>query len=207
VRSLTTIAFLTAAFALAPAVLAASEPAAAPTCAFSPKEQALAQLLVAKPTQLRPALTCDPLLTTLARERAQDMAKRRYFRHDNPEGVGPNDFLRRRGFPLPGSYPNGRANTVEAIVGGYSDPREVWEELLGSAVHRPQVRGEEATFLEQDLFGIGYFKDWDTPQVDFWVVLIARRAAPDEPETLCSPPPSECFLAPKTKFVNTSSTH
>lgn len=203
-RSLSTAVIITV--ALASMTQVASDPPAAPVCALTPKEQALAQLLIAKPIQLRPSLTCDPLLVALARERAQDMATRRYFRHDSPEGVGPNDFLRRRGFPLPGSHPTGRANTVEAIVGGYSDPREVWEELLGSALHSVHMKGTEPTFLEQDLYGIGYAREWNTPQVDFWVVLIARRARPDEPETLCSPPPSECFLAPKTKFVKTSST-
>ena len=170
------------------------------TCDLTGEERALATLLTAKPTQLRPMLTCDPVLLAAARERAHDMAARHYFNHASPEGVGPNDFLRGRGFRLPNTYPGGRANTVEAIVGGYSDPAEVWDQMLGSALHRALVLGEDPTFRQQDRFGIGYFREWSTPQVDFWVVMIARRAAGDEPEVACSPPPSECVINPKLKF-------
>jgi uncharacterized protein YkwD len=183
------------------AALACGTALAAPAagCELSGKERALAQLLVAKPAQLRPRLDCDPALVEMARARARDMATRGYFHHRDPDGVGPNDFLRRHGFALPSSYPSGSANTVEAIVGGYSDPDEVWSELLGSALHRAHMLGEEPTFLEQDRFGIGYVREWNTPQVDFWVVLIARHAAADEPPTVCSPPPTECMTAPRLK--------
>jgi hypothetical protein len=174
---------------------------AAEPCALTPKEHALAALLIAKPAQLRAKLDCDPQLVALARERAQDMAKRGYFKHHTPEGVGPNDFLRSRGFPLPHAYPTGRGNTVEAIVGGYGSPQEVWTELVGSAQHRAHVLGEDATFLAQDRYGIGYAREWNTPQVDFWVVLIARYPDPGEPASVCSPPPTECVTMPKLKFA------
>ncbi len=179
--------------------------AATPTavCDLAPKEQGLAQLLIASPMQLRSSLDCDPALVAIARERAHDMATRGYFKHHTPEGVGPNDFLRSRGFLLPRRYPAGHGNTVEAIVGGYADPREVWTELLGSALHRAHVLGDDATFREQDRYGIGYVREWNTPQVDFWVLLIARRADPAEPATACSPPPTECVTMPKLKYAPT----
>lgn len=193
------------AFVLGVGVASEDTLAAAPTtptaCAPSRKERALAELITRDPEQRRAVLVCDPLLEAVARERARDMATRRYFRHHTPEGVGPNDLLRARGFDLPGSYPTGRANTVEAIVGGFPDPKEVWEQLKGSTLHRAHTLGEDPTYLEQDLFGIGYVHEWHTPQVDFWVVLIARRAVPGEAEMLCSPPPSECIQRSTTKYM------
>src|SRR5438552_1645103 len=63
------------------------------TCALGDEEQAIAQALGSTPEQRRQWLTCQPILAAVARARAEDMARRGYFGHTNPEGLGPNYLL------------------------------------------------------------------------------------------------------------------
>jgi len=121
------------------------------------------------------------------------MAQRGYVSHITPDRKGPNRMLRESGYPLPDSYLNGLANNVESIVGGIDAPEAVWQALIDSPDHRPHLLGEGPGFLSQDEFGIAYFRDIHAPHVDYWVVIIARRPQPGEPELLCTPAPSVCF--------------
>lgn len=161
-------------------------------CAFNQRERALAERLLTLELQRRPRLTCDTDLQAFARMRARDIASRGYFGHVTPENLGPNDLLRAQGFELPGYYSSGRGNTIEALVGGFEDVEDVLHRLLDSPDHRAHLLGEEDIFAEQDLFGIAYLREWDTPHVDHWVIIIARRARPEDPQFLCEPPPGGC---------------
>jgi hypothetical protein len=146
--------------------------------------------------QKRPALRCRHELQAFARQRARDMAKRRYLSHVTPERRGPNQLLRDRGYPLPPSYQGGLSNNVESIVGGIRAPADVWRALTLSATHRGHILGEDPDFLDQDEFGVAYYRDIYAPHVDYWVIVIARRGRPDEPAVLCTPQPAECFKVP-----------
>jgi uncharacterized protein YkwD len=65
---------------------------------FSADEQQLALRLTGDRGQHRDRarMRPDPILTSVARARAEDMAHRRYFSHVNPDGLGPNFLVRAR---------------------------------------------------------------------------------------------------------------
>ena len=166
-------------------------------CDLSEPERRMEMLLLGD-GQRRPALRCRHELQAFARQRARDMAERRYLSHVTPERRGPNQLLRDRGYPLPPSYQGGLSNNVESIVGGIRTPADVWRALTLSATHRGHILGEDPDFLDQDEFGVAYYRDVYAPHVDYWVIVIARRSRPDEPPVLCTPQPAECFKVPGT---------
>lgn len=161
-------------------------------CALSEPERRLASLLTGS-QQKRPILTCKPRLHEFARLRARDMARRGYLAHLTPDRKGPNQLLRSAGYPLPPTYRGGLSNNVESIAGGIQSPEDVWRALTGSSSHRAHLLGEDPTYLDQDEFGIAYQRDLHAPHVDYWVVVIARKARPGEAELICTPEPAECF--------------
>lgn len=64
----------------------------------------------------QPALKWNAMLTRSARVRAEDMAKRNYFAHVNPDGVGPNFFAQQAGYKFPAWWGNAvNANNIESI--------------------------------------------------------------------------------------------
>jgi hypothetical protein len=162
-------------------------------CAFSPRERALAVLLLVDPRQQRPRLVCTPALMAYARHRAADMAARGYFAHVTPDKLGPNALLRAQGYPLPPGYGDGRANNVEAIAADLADPAELWAKFADSDAHRMHLLGEHAFYAAQDEFGVAHVFARDSAFKDYWVVVIARRARADDPQTMCEPPPGGCF--------------
>jgi len=161
-------------------------------CELTPPERRMADLLL-QASRLRGTLRCRPELSRFASRRARDMARRGYFSHLTPERLGPNQLLRDQGYPLPAAYPGGLANTVESIAGGVRAPEDAWRLLTASASHREHLLGEDPGFADQDEFGIAYYRDIHAPHVDYWVIVIARRSRPAEPDLLCTPQPAECF--------------
>jgi len=87
---------------------------------FTNEERLIASLMWNTSAQGRPYLSCDPILTQVARARAYDMANRGYFDHVNPDGIGPNYLVEQAGYRLPdwwGDHPS--ANYIEYIAAGY----------------------------------------------------------------------------------------
>jgi hypothetical protein len=166
-----------------PAPLASASTAPAPAArleyAPTPAEQMLGELLTRDPGQRRPSLTHSPVLARVARERAEDMARRGYFSHVNREGLGANTLVRRAGYRLPDHYdqrPSG--NGIESLGTGYATPREVWRKWMGSAPHRAHLLGLSDAFARQSEYGIGHAFGRGG---HYWVVLIAQPAPELEP--------------------------
>ena len=158
-------------------------------CELSAQERSFVEALATHPGQRRSELICDPVLVGFAAARAADMADRGYFGHVDPDNAGPNRRLRESGYPLPEHYRGGRTNNVESLLGGIGDPGRAVAELADSRDHRPHLLGEDPFYAEQDRFGIAYLRDPDTPQVDIWVLIIARPERPDDPRLYCTPAP------------------
>lgn len=190
VALLATIAWVAAASASPQASMAPES--SGTTCDLDHREFQLAALLLGGKQQ-RISMACRPELQAFARRRALDMARRGYLAHRTPEGKGPNQLLRDTGYPLPPSYLGGLSNNIESIVGGVESPHAVWRALVDSRSHRPHLLGEGPVFQEQDEFGIAYVRDIYSPHVDYWVIVITRRARPDDQQLLCTPQPAECF--------------
>lgn len=146
------------------------------SCSPNPQEEQIALFMIQDPEQQRPSLTCHPILTRVARERAEDMAQRRYFDHVNPDGYGPNYLVRQAGYVLPSYYdPAPDANNIESIAGGYPTPEAVWQKWTSSATHRDHLLGLHPFWAEQIEYGIGYTYDPNSPYGHYWVVITAKR--------------------------------
>lgn len=148
------------------------------------READLARILVQEPGQRRPRLTRNPVLDSVARARAWDMARRGYFSHITPEGLGPNRLVEAAGYRLsPGYDRRPTGNDIEAAAAGYGTARQVWGWFMRSSLHRAHMLGLDARGLEQTEFGIGYAWRPQTRYGHYWVVLIAR------PDTARPAPP------------------
>jgi len=149
------------------------------------EEQALAARLVNDPGQHRSRfeLTRDPILTHVARSRAADMAKRRYFSHVDPDGNGPNYLARAAGYSLPAAWgTNRRGNYVESIGAGYRTAEEAWQGWMKSSPHRTHLLATQSFYRNQTNFGIGCCYDSSSPYGRYWVIITA-------------PPPSDRAVA------------
>ena len=68
------------------------------------QEQQIATFLANDPAQGRSSVAVDPILSSVARARARDLAVRDYFSHTDPDGHGANYLVRQAGYPLPSHY-------------------------------------------------------------------------------------------------------
>jgi uncharacterized protein YkwD len=78
------------------------------------------------------ALCCHPGLASVARGHSQDMARRGYFDHTNPDGEEPWDRMQRAGV-------SGWTNAAENIAYGYDTPDAVQDGWLNSPGHRANI--------------------------------------------------------------------
>ena len=116
-----------------------------PQCTPNAQEQAIADLMRQDPRQQRALMRCDPILAKVARERAEDMGRRGYFSHINPEGFGPNHLVQQAGYLLPSFYMQSfPANNLETISAGYSTPEATWNGWMKSTAHRTHLLGLDA---------------------------------------------------------------
>ncbi len=101
-----------------------------------------------------PSLRWDERLASVARRHSQDMAKRRFFSHTNPDGRDPFDRLRAAGVQY-------RA-AAENIAYGRTSGRDTYDDWIESPDHRGNMENCEYTS-----FGIGL--------VDRrWTLVLAR---------------------------------
>jgi uncharacterized protein YkwD len=95
-----------------------------------------------------PALVWDERLAEVARRHSEDMARRHFFAHTNPDGKDPFDRLRAAGVHY-------RA-AAENIAEGYSSGRSVFDGWMKSQGHRKNL--ENPVYR---LHGVGrYGKYW-----------------------------------------------
>ena len=66
-----------------------------------------------------PALVWDERLARSAQKKAEDMARRNYFNHVNPDGIGANYMAQQEGYVFPDYYGTGKSNNyIESISAG-----------------------------------------------------------------------------------------
>jgi len=110
-----------------------------------------------------PPLVWDDRLAASAAKRAADMAKRNYFSHVNPDGIGPNFFVRQEGYALPAYWPSAKStNNVESISAGYDKGVANIINLINdggagnsSAGHRIHLLGMNSFFKSHVKIGVG----------------------------------------------------
>jgi len=155
--------------------LTPSRSAQASSCEyFTNDERLIASLMWNTSAQGRPYLSCDPILTQVARARAYDMASRGYFGHVNPDGIGPNYLVEQAGYRLPdwwGDHPS--ANYIESIAAGYRTTQEAWDAWMVSPRHLEHVLAYTPFFREQVMYGIGVVEVPGSQYERYYVVLTA----------------------------------
>jgi uncharacterized protein YkwD len=144
------------------------------TCELNYQETAVLNLMQEHPEQGRNQIHCNSTLSQVARARAEDMAKRGYFDHVNPDGHGPNYLVTQAGFRLPDWYSDSNtANNIESIGAGFRSPLEIWQAWLDSKYHRIHVLGTDKFYAGQEQVGIGYYADPNSMYHEYWVVITA----------------------------------
>lgn len=149
--------------------------------ALTAEEQQLANLLTGDRGQRRDRsrMRPDPILCSVARARAEDMAARRYFSHVNPDGLGPNALVRAAGYALPSSWRGRSENFIESIGAGYATAEAAWEGWMNSSSHRTHLLASSSFYRDQTSFGIGSYSDPSSPYRRYWVIITAPPSRGD----------------------------
>lgn len=140
-----------------------------------PHETALLTAIMQSPLQQRPLLRRNAILTTVAQRRANDMIRRAYFSHTDPDGYGPNFHVRSAGFALPAYYSQKPdANNIESLAAGQATVADVWAALQGSYGHKAHLFGIGEFFYRQTELGVGYAYSGAYLYRHVWVILISE---------------------------------
>ena len=147
-------------------------------CNPNNNEQVLANLVATHLQQQRTVFKCNPILEAVARQHANDMIARNYVAHVNPDGIGPNEMVRRAGFALPDIYSTDlRANNIEALAVGtdFTSAQAAFEAWLASPNHRRQILAEGSTFFAaQSEYGMAYVMKPGAPNTHYWIFISAK---------------------------------
>ncbi|MEO5712215.1 MAG: CAP domain-containing protein [Luteolibacter sp.] len=128
------------------------------------------------PGQMRLTLSLDPILCKVARQRAADMARRDYFSHINPDGLGPNYLVRRAGYTLPVFYDSSKTgNNIESILLTTSSPKKALEEWKRSQSHKVHLLGIDLFYQVQTSIGVGVFPSGRKDNLNYYVFLSAPK--------------------------------
>lgn len=168
---------------LAIAIAACSASLTAQTESNGPNEfeEQLAAIMKQAPGQRRVSLKYNETLARVARERAQDMARRGYFSHTNPDGAGANYLVRQAGYSLPDSYGKKKSsNNIESIASGNKTPADAWAAWMASSAHKKHLLGLSKDYAEQTDYGIGYVYVPDSQWKHYWVVITAKHGEPEK---------------------------
>ncbi len=149
-------------------------PAGEPACPLNDQEKRIEELLRSHADQQRASLACNPTLAAVARARAEDMGRRAYFAHVNPDGQGPNYLVRQAGYVLPASYSQEmNGNNIESIGAGSADADGMWGAWIVSEKHSTHLLGKTNFFAEQIHYGIGFAQVPGSPYQYYWVFVSA----------------------------------
>ncbi len=136
----------------------------------------LMKRIATNPEQKRLSLTCDPILNDFANRKAEDMGKRSYFSHTDPDGFGPNFRVREAGYPLPSLYANApTSNNIESIGGGFDSVDKIFTAWLNSRTHKEHMLGLTEFYAAQVEFGIGHYYDANSVFKHYWVLITAYK--------------------------------
>ena len=123
----------------------------------------------------RPQLTWNESLANAAQSKAEDMAKRNYYRHTAPGGRGINIMIHEAGYRLVDAFlDHPRNNNFESISAGLDEGEATIMGLIASARHRKHLLGLEFWANALDI-GIGFAANPDSRYRYYWVVVIAKH--------------------------------
>jgi uncharacterized protein YkwD len=113
----------------------------------------------------RPTLIWNDTLATVAQKKAEDMVKRSYFGHTDPDGRGINILILQAGFTIPEEWTTPKSNNYfESLSAGNVNPKEGIIYLIKDggvlnhkeAGHRNHLLGIEKFYANLTDIGIGW---------------------------------------------------
>lgn len=124
--------------------------------------------------QKRSQLKWEPRLAKAARAKAQDMGRRGYYSHVDPDGFGPNRLVQKTGYKLPVSWTAfDETNYVESFVAGHATAESAFKSLLGSTLHAQHLLGLSEFTRKETNGAVGYAHVPNSPYGHYWVFLSA----------------------------------
>lgn len=127
-------------------------------------------------------LVWNDKLAKVAEFRAADMAKRKYFDHVSPDGLGPNYYIVKAGYNLNQDWTKKRsANNFESIAANHFSAIEAIQALIigkGSPgfMHRKHLLGMDAWNSSLVDVGIGFVQaEKGSPYKTYLCVIIAKH--------------------------------
>ena len=124
----------------------------------------------------RPQLTWNESLANAAQSKAEDMAKRNYFRHTAPGGRGINIMIHEAGYRLVDAFlDNPARNNFESITAGHDKGEAAIMSLIPSASHRKHLLGLSEFWANALDIGIGFAENPDSRYQYYWSVVIAKH--------------------------------
>jgi uncharacterized protein YkwD len=104
------------------------------------------------------ALEWNPILASVAQEKAIDMANRNYFGHTDPDGYGMNYFINKAGYTLPEyQLQNKNANFYESISAIY-DQKDLGKVIIKQLILDKGLKGRDNKGHRIHLLSIGDFR-------------------------------------------------
>lgn len=130
----------------------------------------------------RPPLRWNSKLARSAQRKAEDMARRGYFAHIDPDGRGPNRLAQAAGYPLPHWWSKKPgANNIESISAGRKGGKPNIRALIRDqglphpqAGHRRHLLGFGRFWSRHVDIGIGIAYNRDSPYRWYFVVHTAQ---------------------------------
>lgn len=131
----------------------------------------------------RPALRWNKALIKAAQAKAEDMARRDYFGHVDPDGYGMNIKINAAGYELPAMmYDDPTKNFFESLGCGtnISTGKSVINMLIidegvPSLGHRKHLLGIDSFWSNCYDIGIGHAKNPNSKSQNYWCILIAKH--------------------------------
>ena len=130
----------------------------------------------------RQPLRWNDTLAQVAQAKAEDMVKRNYFEHINPDGKGINIMILEAGYPIPAEWANPKSNNYfESLAAGNVNPKEGIIYLLRDggvidhkkAGHRSHLLGIDKFYSNLSDIGIGWAKGGEFGS--YLCVIIAKK--------------------------------
>ncbi len=128
-----------------------------------------------------PPLIWNDTLAIVALQKAEDMAKRGYFAHLNPEGEGINILIHKAGYFLPPEWTKDKkANFFESLNAGTKTGKGAIADLIldsydSSKGHRKHLLGLNEFYRNLTDIGIGHIHSDGSKFGYYTVVIIAKH--------------------------------
>lgn len=128
-------------------------------------------------------LVWNETLAKVAQQKAEDMVKRKYFSHTDPDGIGVNYLINKSGYKLNESWYDDRSkNYFESIAAGKSTGKSTVIQLVYDSARDNETAGHRSHLLgisdwnnSLHEIGIGHAYGANTDYKHYWSFIIAKH--------------------------------